>query len=221
MQQFRRQYIIASLAFGILSTTWYVQSKVVGADPAPTDPAIMEANPVEGPSISNDARLEIEAQYAEQNSAYPESPTQIRDASNGAVSAGNQTMQADATPEIQPLPDGGGEEEGPRAPILASRRLSYQAVLTDNLGNALPGPTVNLAFRIYSAAAVLVEGPINVPNVPIDDGVVSTSFPVLAGTFDGADRLVGVSVNGGGELSPAFSSPRLLMRFVSIAWPSG
>lgn len=98
-------------------------------------------------------------------------------------------LNADAQPE-------------PRAPILASRRLSYQAVLTDNLGNALPGPTVNLAFRIYTSAAVLVEGPINVLAVPINDGVVDTSFPVSASSFDGSDRLLGITVNAGPELAP-------------------
>lgn len=204
MEQNRKQLFIAGIALGVLSTTWYVQSKVVGSDPAPTAPPAMEANGVDGPSLNNDARMAIEAQNAVENSAYPETASQLRDATNGAMSASSQSIQADATPEIQPFPNGGGEgeEEGPRAPILASRRLSYQAVLTDNLGNALPGPTVNLSFRIYTPAAVLVEGPINVNNVPIDDGVVSTSFPVLATTFDGADRLVGVTVNGGAELAP-------------------
>jgi hypothetical protein len=70
------------------------------------------------------------------------------------------------------------------------------------LGNALPGPTVDLAFNIYTGGAVLVEGPINLLAVPINDGVVDTSFPVSATTFDGTDRFVGVSVNAGPELAP-------------------
>jgi len=109
----------------------------------------------------------------------------------------------EAQEQVVARPDGANSGAAdPRAPILSSRRLSYQAVLTDNAGNALPGPTVNLAFRIYTSAAVLVEGPINVPNVPINDGVVDTSFPVSVGTFDGSDRLLGVTVNAGAELAP-------------------
>lgn len=178
------------------------------ADPARTahlDPvAIQElseqAPPPDAP-LTNDARIEIERQYAEQNANLPEPTVNGGDSNNGAMSARNQSIQVVPNTDAQSNPPG-GNEEGPRAPILASRRLSYQAVLTDNVGNALPGPTVNLAFRIYNGAAVQVEGPINVPNVAIVDGVVSTQIPVTASTFDGGDRFLGVSINGGAELTP-------------------
>ncbi|HWL94247.1 MAG TPA: hypothetical protein VNT79_12010 [Phycisphaerae bacterium] len=200
---------------GITAITWQVQSRVSEADqPKPAEQdlqhVIAEAPAAEssGPMASNDARILIEQQHAVENQPFPEPAEPGSDAQNGAMNARNQTVDLAPAPEDQVIPtdegDGTpGDEDGePRAPILASRRLSYQAVLTDNLGNALPGPTVNLTFNIYNTAPALVEGPINVNNVPINDGVVSTQIPVLAATFDGGDRLLGVRVNGGAELTP-------------------
>lgn len=211
--QNRSRFVLAALSAGILSISWYVQSSVSGSDPALKSPVLAVEVPanlapagLEEPPPTNDERIAIEAALAIQNAAEPQPTADGGDATNGATSATQQVVQPVVEPAEQPLSlEGeadGGEEGEPRAPILASRRLSYQAVLTDNLGNALPGPTVDLAFRIYTGAAVLVEGPINVNLVPIEDGVVSTSFPVTASSFDGADRFVGVSVNGGAELTP-------------------
>ncbi len=91
-----------------------------------------------------------------------------------------------------------------RAPILdpASQRISFQALLTDNVGDPLPGPTVNLQFNIYDGAIVVVEGPINMAGVPINHGVVDVQIPVTPGTFDGSERLLGIRVDGGPELVP-------------------
>ena len=161
--------------------------------------------------MTNEQRVAIEAQNAANNPAARLAPvTETKDAPVLETPVQQSQPQVTVQPQQQPVAPGGnnggsaeeGEDPTPRAPILSTRRLSYQAVLTDNLGNALPGPTVNLAFRIYSTAPALVEGPINVLNVPIINGVVSTLFDVSASSFDGADRLLGVSVNGGAELLP-------------------
>ena len=105
-------------------------------------------------------------------------------------------------PKLAPAPGG----MGPESQTLASYKLSYQASLTDNLGNALPGPAVNLTFRIYSAlvGGVLVEGPINVAGVAIDNGLVSTQIPVSLSTFDGSDRYITVAANLGAEMLPRY-----------------
>ena len=167
--------------------------------PAPATPAV--GSQAGNRPLTNDERAAIEAQNAANNPAeqvptLPESPS--------VPPTEPVVVQSDpvVTDPVDQTPPAGDDLPNPNAPILASRRLSYQAVLTDNLGNALPGPTVNLAFRIYTGGAVLVEGPINVLAVPINNGVVSTLFDVSAASFDGADRLLGVSVNGGAELTP-------------------
>lgn len=170
------------------------------SSPAATAPPSAQAQPTNRP-LTPEERVEVEARNAannptEQIPSVPESNT-LPPAEPVVV----QTDPVVTDPVDQPPPQG-DDSPNPHAPILATRRLSYQAVLTDNLGNALPGPTVNLAFRIYSTVPALVEGPINVLNVPINNGVVSTLFDVSASSFDGADRLLGVSVNGGAELTP-------------------
>lgn len=92
---------------------------------------------------------------------------------------------------------------GVASPILdaASRRLSFQALLTDIDGNPLSGPTVALEFRIYTAGGSLMDGPINM-TVPISDGVVNVQIPVDPAAFNGASRLLGVAVGADDELSP-------------------
>lgn len=211
-----------SLAVGVLIDI--TRSHAVGEPGAAPAPA--PAPQVTTPAAVEDVRAAIELQNAANNPptvapvAEVEPPAQLPPAGQaplvddeqirlGAASsnedqvATNQSVSVDSDGPRNVMAlevDADGAE--PRAPILASRRLSYQAVLTDNMGNALPGPTVNLTFNIYTAAAILVEGPINVLAVPINDGVVDTSFPVSASSFDGGDRLLGIAVNGGAELTP-------------------
>lgn len=168
--------------------------------PTPSTPAV-GAQPQVNRPLTSEERVEIEARNAANNPAeqIPSQPESLTTPATEPVVVQSDPVVLDPVDQTPPV---GDDLPTPNAPILASRRLSYQAVLTDNLGNALPGPTVNLAFRIYTGAAVLVEGPINVLAVPINNGVVSTLFDVSASSFDGADRLLGVSVNGGAELTP-------------------
>jgi hypothetical protein len=84
----------------------------------------------------------------------------------------------------------------------ASKRLSFQARLTDASGNPLPGPLVDLEFRVYNEQGGPLTPFILVEEVPITDGVVSTFFPVSADIFTGSARELGVTVNGGVELAP-------------------
>ncbi len=105
---------------------------------------------------------------------------------------------------------------GVASPILDanSRRLSFQALLTDIDGNPLSGPTVALEFRIYTAGGSLMDGPINM-TVPIADGVVSVQIPVDPAAFNGASRLLGVAVGADDETlaaHPAYSQPLRLPR---------
>ena len=83
-----------------------------------------------------------------------------------------------------------------------ARRLSFQAHLTDNQGQPLPGPTVDLAFMIYTTLENPIEGPIVMNDVPIVNGTVDVMIPVGSASFDGLGRKLGVSVDGGAELSP-------------------
>ncbi len=94
-----------------------------------------------------------------------------------------------------------GVEAAPIFDALSSR-VSFQAFLADNQGNALPGPTVDLSFTIYNSANVVVAGPIALDDVPIVNGIVDVLIPVSNTTFDGTLRRLGVSVDGAAELSP-------------------
>lgn len=89
-------------------------------------------------------------------------------------------------------------------PIFANdtSRLSFQAFLSDDQGNALPDGTVDLSFTIYDPITGPIEGPINVPGVPIAGGVVNCFVPVSRSSWDGLAREMGVRVNGGDELAP-------------------
>ncbi len=81
-------------------------------------------------------------------------------------------------------------------------RISFQAYLTDNLGDPLPDGTVNLEFNLYHPINGLVEGPIASGNVPIVGGVVDVLVPFSNTSFDGSARELGIAVNGGLELAP-------------------
>lgn len=181
----------------------YGSSSAFGAD----DPKVAAAQPeraAQNAPLSYDDRVALEAKNALANPATA-APTVVDSAGVSAMTNVRQGDVAVSLVEQKPTPrPANGTEPTPRAPILASRRLSYQAVLTDNAGNALPGPNVNLSFRIYDTlvAGALVEGPINVLAVAINNGVVNAQIPVSSSTFDGADRYMSVSVNGGAELSP-------------------
>jgi len=89
------------------------------------------------------------------------------------------------------------------APILDSNamQLSFQALLRDTSGIPLVGP-VKLVFNIYATDGTFIEGPISVSSVPLTNGVADTTFPVLAASFDGSGRELGVAVDGGAEMTP-------------------
>jgi len=65
----------------------------------------------------------------------------------------------------------------------------------------MQGP-VDLVFNIYTVGGALVEGPIPVRSVPLVNGVADTTFSVHATSFDGTGRELGVSVDGGPEMTP-------------------
>lgn len=91
-----------------------------------------------------------------------------------------------------------------QAPILdaASSQFGFQALLTDGAGDPLPGPTVSLVFRLYDGLGMLLDGPIGPFVVPITNGIVDTQVPMIPKLFDGTARELGVTVDGGVELSP-------------------
>lgn len=87
--------------------------------------------------------------------------------------------------------------------------ISLQAKL-----EGVPGPTVGLTVRFYDAASggTQVTWPscngspdcrIDLPGVPVQNGIVSVPLsPIDPSVFNGQTRYMGVSVNGGSELSP-------------------
>ncbi len=85
----------------------------------------------------------------------------------------------------------------------AARALGFQARLT---GPGIPqNGTVDLVISVYDAdlGGVVVSGPHNLLGRPIADGVVSETIDnVNSNAFDGRKLWVGVSVNGGPELTP-------------------
>ena len=83
-----------------------------------------------------------------------------------------------------------------------SLRISFQALLTDDLGEPLPGPTVDLTFTLYHPIIGPVEGPFTIQDVPISGGLVNVFVPMSRNNFDGSARELGVSVDGAPELAP-------------------
>lgn len=80
-------------------------------------------------------------------------------------------------------------------------RISFQALLTDGMGDPLPDGPVNLEFRVYHPVLGPVEGPIAIATT-VSDGVVNVLVPVSRSSWDGDTRELGVSVNGEPEMSP-------------------
>ncbi|HRW53644.1 MAG TPA: hypothetical protein P5081_12235 [Phycisphaerae bacterium] len=88
-------------------------------------------------------------------------------------------------------------------PIFSTEtsRISFQALLTDGVGDPLPDGPVNLSFTIYHPVIGPIEGPIVVATT-VSGGVVNVMVPVSRSSWDGGARELGVSVNNDPELSP-------------------
>ena len=82
-----------------------------------------------------------------------------------------------------------------------ARQLSFQAFLTDDLGDPLDGPT-DLQFQLYDGAGNPIGSPILIDGTMVDNGLVSTQIPVPFGALNGEAGTLGVQINGGEELSP-------------------
>ncbi len=91
---------------------------------------------------------------------------------------------------------GGGVDDA------TERRISFQALLTDDAGVPLPGPTVDLGFTLYTAAGDATGPTTILSDVPVAAGIVDVQFPVDPSTFDGTTRYLGVIVDSPPELSP-------------------
>lgn len=195
-------------------------SPVVTDDAAAAEPAgeshsvgqqAVDAPPAE-PNLDAEAELtHEEPQALADPPAQADEGAQIDGASTGAPEIPSRgDASAAPAPEQQGHQTGDlgsesrGDGGGPRAPFdPATLKLSFQAYLTDNAGDALPGPTIDLEFNIYTGGGGLVEGPIAMAAVDITDGMVDVLVPVSAGSFDGSERLMGVTVNPpAAELAP-------------------
>ncbi len=92
-------------------------------------------------------------------------------------------------------------------PILdaASSRVSFQARITQQGGVPLDGQDIDIEFRLYDGGGLLLGPGILVPAVPVGPGgLLNVMVPFDPANFDGEAREVGVSINGGAELSPRF-----------------
>lgn len=81
-------------------------------------------------------------------------------------------------------------------------RITFQAYLTNNQGDPLPGPTVDLSFTVYDTIVGPLQGPIDMPATPIENGIVNVLVPVTGASFWGNSVELGVRVNNGPELTP-------------------
>ncbi len=82
--------------------------------------------------------------------------------------------------------------------------MSYQGVLTDGAGTAVPDGNYDLTFRLYTVASGGSAFWTETQNVSVSGGIFNVilgSVTPLTDAFDGQYYL-GISVNGGGELSP-------------------
>lgn len=100
---------------------------------------------------------------------------------------------------------GGGAGLLRAAPILdaSSSRISFQARITQGNGVPIGGQDVDLEFRLYNQSGQLLGPGISVPDVPVaPGGLINVMVPFDPGDFNGTAREIGLSVNGGPELSP-------------------
>ncbi|MBS0195294.1 MAG: hypothetical protein JSR77_00895 [Planctomycetes bacterium] len=82
----------------------------------------------------------------------------------------------------------------------STNSISLQAKLT-----GVPDGTASLAVKFYDSltGGTQVGSAITLSAVPVQGGIVSVPVsPVDAGVFNGATRYMGISVNGGAELTP-------------------
>jgi hypothetical protein len=80
--------------------------------------------------------------------------------------------------------------------------ISFQGAFANNGGQPLPGNSVDLEFMIYEVGGVVPVGTVPNASYPMTDGVVQAHLPVLPEWFDGTGRELGVSLDGGPEMSP-------------------
>ena len=108
-----------------------------------------------------------------------------------------QTVKIEAKGEV-------AAAQGTAAAILDSdaARIGFQAVLTDNLGQPLPGATVDLSFAIYAKGGVVPIESLPAKTFAMSDGMVHAQLPFSPASFNGAARELGVTVKGEAEMSP-------------------
>jgi hypothetical protein len=97
--------------------------------------------------------------------------------------------------------------------------ISFQGALNGTNGQPMPNGNYDLTFRFWDGAAPggnAVSTNILVPNVPVSRGVASTAIPVQPAWFSTQTLYLGVSINGGAELSP-----RVLVTAVPYAIGAG
>jgi hypothetical protein len=83
--------------------------------------------------------------------------------------------------------------------------ISFQGALNGANGQPLPNGTYTLDFRFWDAPAPggnLVSTNVLVPNVAVSGGVASTAIPVDPAWFSGQPLYLGITVDGGAELTP-------------------
>lgn len=189
-------------SLGSLALSLFAAAALFAAPPQQTDPAPKQPAPGR-----DDAPQQAAAAPAlEKADSSPSDDAPSRPIGEPSpANAENAPRPAETAPLQQTLPQSDRGEPTPRAPILdaTSTRVSFQAVLTDNIGNALPGP-VNLRFQVYtSPGGVAVGAAINVLAVPVVNGVVDTQVAIPTSSFDGTGRELGVTVNApAAELAP-------------------
>jgi len=192
-----------------------VEADIIEAIPEEgLDARSQTASATEQPSDVSDLAAQTDEGDADEDEVvgtdFSDPPPASRDATtstNIMVSEGGIRMQIGATADAavdNEQPSGEGSNSDSARMILdpASSRLTFQALLTDNSGNPLPGNDVKIEANIYDGGGGLIEGPIGPAIIPMNNGIVDSSIPASASSFDGTARELGISVNGEPELSP-------------------
>jgi hypothetical protein len=81
-------------------------------------------------------------------------------------------------------------------------RIGFQALLTDGLGDPLPGVSVELSFSVYAVGGVAAIETLPPKTWPMNDGLVQAQLPFSPDSFDGTGRELGVTITGESEMSP-------------------
>jgi hypothetical protein len=109
------------------------------------------------------------------------------------------------------------------SPPDSMNSISFQGALNGLNGQPLPNGNYNLTFTFYDVPiSGIILGSSTVSNIVVAGGIASAIIPVSGGWFDGQTRYLGISINGGQELTPrvVITSVPYALKAAALAAPN-